>query len=128
MKINITREQCEAVVIEIKRRHEADAMDAYKYNYDLPRELLLGKQQGMWGTLMAISKNWPDVVRWLYEIWEEQGMDIYNEDYHATKDECPPKVELKCEDCAYHWMEETEDRPTCHWTARAPGEVAPCDE
>ena len=38
------------------------------------------------------------------------------------------KYELKCPDCGYHWKEEWEDYPSCHWESRCPGDVAPCDE
>lgn len=70
-KIKLTEEQIEAVVAEIQRRHEIDVADAYQYNYELPAELLLEKKQGMYGTLMAISENWPEVAKWIEKYAEK---------------------------------------------------------
>lgn len=33
-----------------------------------------------------------------------------------------------CLDCCYCWREDWEDRPHCHWTMCAPGEVPPCED
>lgn len=32
-----------------------------------------------------------------------------------------------CLECCYCWREDWEDRPHCHWTMCAPGEVPPCE-
>ena len=37
-------------------------------------------------------------------------------------------IPTDCIQCGYHWQEEWEEYPTCHWEAKAPGDVAPCDE
>ena len=73
-KIKLTEEQVEAVVEEIRRRHEIDNEDAHVHNYELPMELLLEKKQGMYGTLMAISENWTEVAKWVEKYVEKYGI------------------------------------------------------
>lgn len=36
--------------------------------------------------------------------------------------------ELTCPDCPYYWKNEDEDYPGCHFEARCPEDVAPCEE
>lgn len=36
-------------------------------------------------------------------------------------------ADMKCSDCCYFWKEEDESYPSCHWTPRALGDMAPCD-
>lgn len=33
-----------------------------------------------------------------------------------------------CVGCSYHWKNEDEDYPSCHWEARCPGDIPPCEE
>lgn len=73
-KIKLTEEQVEAVVQEIYRRHELDVADAHQHNYELPTELLLEKKQGMYGALMAISENWPEVAKWIDKYTDKYGI------------------------------------------------------
>lgn len=35
---------------------------------------------------------------------------------------------MECKNCGYFWQEEHEERPTCHWQERCPGDIAPCEE
>lgn len=35
---------------------------------------------------------------------------------------------MKCSDCPYQWKEKDEDYNCCHWQARAPGDIPPCEE
>ena len=74
-KITLTKEQVEAVVIELKRRYEDDCKEGEGYYSatDLV-SVLIEKKQGAYSALMAISSNWPDVVGWIDEYFEKYGL------------------------------------------------------
>lgn len=35
---------------------------------------------------------------------------------------------MKCTDCPYFWKDEIDKYPHCHWIARCPDDIAPCEE
>ena len=75
VKITLTKEQVEAVVIELKRRYEDDCKEGEGYYSaaDLT-SVLIEKKQGAYSALMAIADNWPDVVDWLDEYFKKHGL------------------------------------------------------
>ena len=34
---------------------------------------------------------------------------------------------MKCADCNYCYMEDTDQFPCCHWEAQCPGDIPPCE-
>lgn len=34
---------------------------------------------------------------------------------------------MKCIECPFHWREEWERYPSCHWVKRCPDDMAPCE-
>lgn len=85
-KYEFNKEQIEAVMTEVERRVQIDVNDALSDGCDVSvkeiREYRANMMQGVYGTLMVLSKNWPDVVTMLDQIeedlhWNDLG---YSED------------------------------------------------
>lgn len=71
-RILVTSEQVGAVFDEMERRISIDVREGYIEAQDIP-EYRKAMLQGVYGTLMAISANWPDVVRMMDVEEENRG-------------------------------------------------------
>ncbi len=78
-KVAFTREQLEAAYNELDRRLEMNQEDGM---YDRRQWFIEDRKaylQGLYGTLMVLSADWPTVASWCRLIEEERGYWYYNE-------------------------------------------------
>lgn len=74
-KYTFNKEQIKAVMTEVERRVQIDVNDALSDGCEVTvkeiREYRADMMQGVYGTLMVLSKNWPDVRCMLDQIEED---------------------------------------------------------
>lgn len=73
-KVEITREQVEAIYAEVERRIESDVRDGAFENQDEINEYRKAMFQGLYSALIVLSNNWSEVVTRMIDPVEE---DLY---------------------------------------------------
>lgn len=79
--MKISREQVSKCYDELERRIKMDVAELHLTRRQM-RDERIDMTQGLYGTLMALADNWPEVVGWTEEeeekrSWNENPFDVY---------------------------------------------------
>jgi hypothetical protein len=109
------------VIYRIEMETYGDLTCANLYVKEVSREI-------SWERLSEIATK---SLHKLHELDYEDAIEFFKEELDLSEEECAyfevtteTETHLTCEDCPYHWTDEGEAYPSCHYNG---DDLAPCE-